>query len=334
MEEKGSDSLKERIITLHHNSGKKQFKLLKHIEKLLGSTLVSTENDSGFLEEVVDTVTTDSFTISPVFFPGGDIGKLSVCGSINDLVMTGAKPKYITLSVVLEEGFEFSRLDKIIDSIRKELDENGVKIIAGDTKVMEHGALDKIVINTTCLGEVLYEKLCVKRIETNDLIIITGPIGLHGAAIMAERKGFQIDFQSDCRVLTKLLAVIKGLRVHAMRDPTRGGLAQILNEFSHSTKRNFAIYEDKLPIPGGVKTVSEILGIDPLYLACEGTAVIICHPEDAQDLLERLKNAGFDPSTIGFVGGIIERPLLILKTRNGAKRVLPMLVEELTPRIC
>lgn len=156
--------MKEEIITLHYNSGKKQFELLKHIERLLENTLISTENDSGFFEDVVDAVTTDSFTISPVFFPGGDIGKLSVCGSINDLVMAGAKPKYITLSIILEEGFEFSYLDKIIDSIRKELDESGVKIIAGDTKVMERGAIDKIVINTTCFGEVLYEKLCAKRV--------------------------------------------------------------------------------------------------------------------------------------------------------------------------
>ena len=330
----GGERMKEGIITLNHNSGKRQYELLNFLVSKLDGRIVSTENDGGFMASEVDVVTTDSFTISPIFFPGGDIGKLSVCGSINDVVMVGAEPRYVTLSLVLEEGFPLADLSRILDSIKTELERNEVLIISGDTKVMERNALDKIIINTACLGKINGNRLHVSGIARGDSIVITDPIGYHGAAIMACRKNFDIDFTSDCRSLRELLEVLSGSGVHAMRDPTRGGLAQVLNEMALSSGFDMVIHETSIPVPAGVRSVSEILGINPLYLPNEGNAVIFCEQEYSAGLCSRLKEKGFNPGIIGKVLEESDRPRLFLKNRMGSERVLPMLVEELTPRIC
>lgn len=322
------------FITIHHGSGKKQSELLDFIVDCLGAMVMSIENDGGFINEVVDAISTDSFTISPAFFPGGDIGKLAIVGSINDVVMLGAEPLYLTLSLIIEEGFQISELEKILTSARGELESSGTRVICGDTKVVNRRAVDRIVINTACLGRTTEMRLTADKIETGDQVVITGPVGLHGASVMAARNGFEIDFVSDCRALTPLLKAIGGLDVHAMRDPTRGGLAQILNELSRSTRRGILLEERLLPCHAGVAAVADILGVDPLYLACEGTAVIFCEKGDSPVLVERLKFHGFSPALIGEVGSENIRPLLVIRTRSGAERVLPMLIEELTPRIC
>lgn len=326
--------MKEDIITLNHNSGKRQFELLKFIASGLDGRIISMDNDSGFIKKEVDVITTDSFTISPIFFPGGDIGKLSICGSINDVVMVGAEPRYITLSFIFEEGFSLVDLSRILSSIKRELDENNLSIISGDTKVMEKNALDRIVINTTCLGKIIGDSMNTANISKGDSIIITDPIGFHGSAVMASRKGFEIDFTSDCRSLKKLLYISNSHKIHAMRDPTRGGLAQILNELALSSGFDILIRGNDIPIPEGVGGIAEILGINPLYLPNEGNAVIFCDKVDLPELTTGLTKGGFNPSTIGEVLEKSEKPRLILKTGLGNERILPMLVEELTPRIC
>lgn len=326
--------MRDEVITLNYNSGKRQFELLEFIASRLNGRILSMENDSGFIKEDIDVVSTDSFTISPIFFPGGNIGKLAICGSVNDVVMVGAEPKYITLSFIFEEGFPIAHLLKILDSIRNELEKNNLSIISGDTKVMEKNALDKMIINTTCLGKVIGNRLEVSEIKAGDSIVITDPIGYHGSAVMAARKDFEIDFTSDCRSLKELLEISEDLKIHAMRDPTRGGLAQVLNELAYSSGLDVMINENKIPIPRGVRGIAEILGINPLYLPNEGNAVIFCDRSDLLELIKRLREKGFKPSIIGEVLGESDRARLILKTVLGSERILPMLVEELTPRIC
>ncbi len=322
------------IITVHHNSGRKQYELIELIDKELGGRLVSTENDGGTLTETVDTVTTDSFTIKPLFFPGGDIGSLSISGSVNDTIMLGAKPLYFSLSLVIEEGLKIHTLKSVLNSIRKELEKTDTYVLCGDTKVVGRGEVDGLMINTTCLGKTVKNALTVDKIKNNDSIIVTGPLGLHGAAVMAKRNGFEIDFESDCSSLMPLLDAVKKFNIHVMRDLTRGGFVQILNEMAISSGKEIIIEEHSLQIPEGVDSVSEILGINPLYLACEGTAAIFCSNEVENELLTFLKNKGFSPFKAGNVGRNTERPLVSLKTNSGAERVMTMLTEELTPRIC
>lgn len=322
------------IITIHHNSGRKQYELIEFISEVLGDRLVSTENDGGLLTDAVDTITTDSFTIKPLFFPGGDIGSLSVSGSVNDTVMLGAKPLYLSLSLIIEEGMKITTLKKILNSIRKELEVTSTYVLCGDTKVVEKGEVDGLIINTTSLGKTLKTALTVDRIKSEDSIIVTGPIGLHGAAVMACRSNFEIDFESDCMSLMPLLKAIEKCDLHIMRDLTRGGFVQILNELAISSGKEIVIDENAIQIPSGVESVSEILGINPLYLACEGTAVITCDSEVESELLAFLKNIGFSPFKAGIVGKNTQRPLVSLRTKAGAERVVPMLIEELTPRIC
>ncbi|MGC9383789.1 MAG: hydrogenase expression/formation protein HypE [Kosmotogaceae bacterium] len=322
------------IITVHHNSGRKQYELIEFISDVLGDRLVSTENDGGLLTAAVDTITTDSFTIRPLFFPGGDIGSLSVSGSVNDTVMLGAKPLYLSLSLIIEEGMKITTLKKILNSIRKELEVTSTYVLCGDTKVVEKGEVDGLIINTTSLGKTLKTALTVDRIKSKDSIIVTGPLGLHGAAVMAYRNGFEIDFESDCRSIIQLLDVVNEFDIHVMRDLTRGGFVQILNELAISSGKEITIDESLLQIPAGVESVSEILGINPLYLACEGTAAIFCNSSVEYELMSFLKNRGFSPFKAGNVDKDTERPLVSLRSNSGAERVLPMLIEELTPRIC
>ncbi|MBO8167286.1 MAG: hydrogenase expression/formation protein HypE [Kosmotoga sp.] len=321
-------------ITIHHNSGKRQIELLKFIEEHLNSTVVSMEEDAGVIAKSVDVVSTDSFTVYPLFFPGGDIGKLAVTGSVNDVVMLGAEPIYMTLSIILEEGFSLKSFECIINSLDNELRRNNLKILCGDTKVMNKGSLDGLVINTTCFGKSVGKPLSVTNVEPGNAIVLTGPIGLHGATIMALRKGFDVSFNSDCRSLTPLLEIVKAFDIRTMRDATRGGVAQILNEIAASAGCDIVINEDMLLVPEGVKVISEILGIDPLYLACEGTAAIFCSERDTGDVMDALNDLGFYPSFIGYVREKSVIPRVMLKNRYGVERVLPMLVEELTPRIC
>ncbi|TCK06388.1 hydrogenase expression/formation protein HypE [Phorcysia thermohydrogeniphila] len=281
-------------------------------------------------------ITTDSYVIRPRFFPGGNIGKLSICGTVNDLTVSGAIPKYISVGFILEEGLPLEELEKIVESMAETAKRAGVKIVTGDTKVVESGKCDGIYINTTGVGEVVRE-LSPQNSEPGDVVIVTGYVGDHGTAISLARENFEIETQikSDCAPLNSLLTPLfelDGLRW--MRDPTRGGLATALIEFSESAGVGVKLYEEKIPIREEVKFISEMIGYDPLYLANEGKAVIIVSKKDAERALEILKShpLGKDAEIIGEVTEDFKGVRLI--TSIGGERRLELLEEDPLPRIC
>jgi len=280
--------------------------------------------------------TTDSYVIRPLFFPGGNIGKLSVCGTVNDLVVSGAVPKYLSLSFILEEGFSIDHLEEIVKSIAKEAENSGIKIVTGDTKVVEKGKCDGIYINTAGIGEVV-KTMSVNDVSDGDVVIITGTVGDHGTAVALARDDFDIDtkVESDCASLTSLLKPlldVDGLKW--MRDPTRGGAATVLVELSEAADLGIRIIENKIPVREDVKFISDMLGYDPLYLANEGKAIVIASKEDADTILEKLNNhpLGENAAIIGEISSDFQG--LRLKTKIGGERPLDMLEEDQLPRIC
>ena len=332
---------KDTILLSHGGGGKQSQKLLQLIYDTLNDVVINHGEDSGVFHATEGTaaITTDSYTVDPIFFPGGNIGKLAICGTTNDLAMVGAIPQYITLSLMIEEGFSFDDLKKILISIRDETRKGQISIIAGDTKVVSKGKIDKIFINTAGYGVLATkESISSKNAKPRDAVIITGDIGDHGAAIMAYRNGFESSLKSDCANVAPLIRVLleKGVIIHALRDPTRGGLASILNEIASSSKVNIELEEEKLPIKKSVSGVCDALGIDPLYMACEGRAVIISPEDQAEEILKILHNdpLGKNAQIIGRVAERSDEPKLFLRTYIGAKRILPLLSREQTPRIC
>jgi len=285
--------------------------------------------------------TTDSFVVSPINFSGGDIGKLAICGTINDLVMLAACPKFISLAMIIEEGLDYDILERIVDSIAFNARKEKVCIATGDLKVVEKGACDKIFINTSGIGTIIKGKdLSVKNIRPTDEIIITGTIGEHGLSVLAGRKGINLDFniKSDCNSLSSLLLPLfnKKFNIKFMRDPTRGGLATTLNEIAESSGRAIIIEEEKIPISGKVKAACELLGLDPLYIANEGKAILVVDKKDSLALLAQLKKRPLGKSA-NIIGRVMPKPKgkVYLKTSVGGERIIDMLTSEnLMPRIC
>ena len=292
--------------------------------------------------------TTDSFTVSPVFFKGGDIGKLSVAGTVNDLSVMGAKPLFLSLGLIIEEGFALENLIKIINSIADEASKTGVRIATGDTKVVPAGKADGIFINTSGIGEVLYDGLSVYNIEDGDIIIVSGNVGDHGAAVMSKREGIEMDveIESDCASLWSLVnAVLSGgIKVSAIRDATRGGLAAVLNEWAMAADIDIYAEEDKIPVSAPVKGFCELLGFEPYQLACEGRAVFAVKPESAEKTLGILRSHPLGKNA-DIIGTAIERKKgadglkdsfgkVILKGIYGIDRILDYPSGELLPRIC
>jgi len=281
-------------------------------------------------------MTTDSYVIRPLFFPGGNIGKLSVCGTINDLVVSGAVPKYLSLAFVIEEGFSMEELEEILKSTGEEAKRAGVSIVTGDTKVVGKGDCDGIYINTTGIGETL-KSMSAGNISIGDAVIVTGTVGDHGTAIALARNEFEIDtpVQSDCASLNDMvnpLFAVEGVKW--MRDPTRGGLATVLAELAGTTGLGLQIFEDKVPVREDVRFISDMLGYDPLYLANEGKAVIVTSEDASEQVLGILRNhpLGDNASVIGHVTNKFRGARLT--TSIGGERNLDMLEEELLPRIC
>ncbi len=283
--------------------------------------------------------TTDSFVVTPLEFPGGDLGKLAVCGTVNDLVVSGAVPRYISLGLIIEEGLQFAQLDRIICSIAAEAKRSGVVVAAADTKVVEKGACDKLFINTSGIGWMAGPyRLGMGLVRPGDRVVITGTIGNHGLAVLSKRRGLQEQFpvKSDCASLAGLLIPLlkKESGIKFMRDPTRGGLATLLNEISDGTGLGIVIEEKNIPVSARVRAASEMLGIDPLYLANEGIAVIVAEPESTARLLRSLKRHPLGVSAAA-IGTIVKHPArVILETILGTRRVVDMLTHEPLPRIC
>ncbi len=284
--------------------------------------------------------TTDSYVVKPIFFPGGDIGKLSVCGTINDLAVMGATPLFISCGLIIEEGFPTVDLEKITRSMQKEAAKAGVQIVTGDTKVVEKGSCDKIFINTAGIG-IIDEKnrLSTKKISAGDKIILSGTIGDHGLAILSERESFDLktNITSDCASLNSLIADLKPFlnQIKLMRDPTRGGLATVLNEFIDRENLGILIDENFIPVKASVLALCELLGLDPVYIANEGKVVIICTKNSAPEILEiiRENKLGRKAAIIGEV--VKKHPgKVCMRTKIGGTRIIDMLVSDQLPRIC
>lgn len=279
---------------------------------------------------------TDSFVLSPIFINGANIGKIAACGSINDVLMMGAMPKYITLGLILEEGFALDELKIILNSFANTAKEFNVAIKCGDLKVVPKNSADKIYINTTCIGDAngFKSSFSTKNIEENDVIIVSADIGRHGACVMAARQGFSYDIKSDAKCLFNEVKDISKYNVKCLRDATRGGIASVLNELAIASGFEFNINEDDISISDGVLGLCELLGFDALELANEGTFICIADKNDGENILQELKKYNQFANIIGSVKKIKKQPQVILNTKYGGTRILNMPKGELLPRIC
>lgn len=348
MQNQGTEVLRHRdTVSLAHGSGGRlTHDLVRDLfAKYFNNEYLSTLSDSAEIKlSALDILfTTDSYVVKPLKFPGGDIGKLAVCGTINDLAVMGARPAYISCSLIIEEGLELTVLKDIIGSMSKTADEAGVMIITGDTKVVEKGAADRLFINTAGIGlKIGSAVLGMGRIEAGDKILINGCVGDHGMAVMAAREGLGLssNIKSDCSPLHKLIEAILQTAsderqvVKFMRDPTRGGLATTLCEIAESTGYDIEIDEKAVPISDSVKGISEVLGIDPLYSANEGKVVVVVSPDAADSVLKKMR---FNPlgKNAQIIGAIKKgHGRVHLKTVIGTSRRITMLTSSQLPRIC
>jgi len=334
----------DRILLAHGGGGQLMDDLIRqHILPSLKNDALAELGDSARLNVPGSSLcfTTDSYVVKPLFFNGGDIGKLAVCGTVNDLAVAGSKPVALALSLIIEDGFEIELLDKILASIGQTAHQVGVNIVTGDTKTVEAGAADRIFINTAGIGVRLAGvDLGFEKIAVGDKIIINGTIGDHGMTIISQREEmkFQSQLKSDCASLAgltyELLENTSGIKF--MRDPTRGGLAATLNEIARSTALSVEIRETDIPVRPAVQAAADMLGFDVLTIANEGKFVAIVSPESADDCLSicRNNNLGKDANIIGEIVGTLDVPLVEIETRIGGKRIVQMPYGRELPRIC
>ena len=326
----------------HGSGGKLAHQLVeKSFLQAFGNPILAKLDDSAVLDfKGKLAFTTDSYVVNPIFFPGGDIGKLAVCGTVNDLAMSGAEPLYLSLSLIIEEGLSQNEMNKIIDSVRKATQEAGVEIITGDTKVVNRGSADKLFINTAGIG-IIPDGVDISgsNARAGDKVLLSGTIGDHGIAVLSQREGlsFSTHLESDCAPLGSLVAeMLKASpNIHCLRDPTRGGLATTLNELAEQSKVSIRIEEEKLPLREEVLSACEMLGFDPLYVASEGKLVAIVATEDADKVLKAMQGNRYGKEA-AIIGGVeAEHPgRVVMKTCLGASRIIDMLVGDPLPRIC
>ena len=331
----------DEIITLDYGSGgKKTSRLIERmILPALDNPALSELGDGAVLEGAEKLVfSTDSFVVDPIFFPGGDIGKLSVCGTVNDLSMCGAEPKYLSCSFIIEEGFPFSQLERIVASMAAQCEKAGVQIVTGDTKVVEKGRGDGIYINTAGIGVLRHPGLSPGNIRPGDKVIVSGFVGDHGTAVMlARNRMMQGDIASDCAALNGLteaiLSAAPGVRV--LRDPTRGGVATTLNEFVEGTALGIELEEARIPVRPQVQAACDMLGLDPLYCANEGKLLAVVAPADADKVLAAMRSHELGAHA-AIIGEVTERypGKLTMRTAFGGSRVLQKLSGAQLPRIC
>ena len=331
----------DEIITLDYGSGgKKTSRLIENIiVPAFSNPALNALGDGAVLPGAGEIAfSTDSFVVDPIFFPGGDIGKLSVCGTVNDLAMCGAEPKYLSCAFIIEEGLESEKLEKIVASIRGAAQSAGVQIVTGDTKVVERGRGDKIYINTAGIGVMKYPGLSPRNIRPGDKVIVSGTVGDHGTAVMLARNGMmQGELTSDCAALNRLADAILslGAGVRVLRDPTRGGVATTLNEFTEGTALSIELEEEQIPVRPQVRAACDMLGLEPLYCANEGKLLAVVSPEDTERVLARMRELpeGADAAVIGTVSD--RHPgRVVMKTAFGGTRILQKLAGAQLPRIC
>lgn len=336
--------MEEKQILLAHGSGGQLTRDL--IERIIlepfRNPILSLLQDSAVLSlnGVKLAFTTDSYVVKPIFFPGGDIGRLAVCGTVNDLAMSGAVPLYLSCSLILTEGFLLKDLRKILDSMRQAAQEAEVIVVTGDTKVVEKNSADGLFINTAGIGLIKEGvKISSSQIRVGDKIIISGFIGDHGLAVLSEREGlsFRTSVKSDCAPLNKMVAKMLEVskNIHCLRDPTRGGLAVVLNELAQQSGLGMLIEEERVPLREEVKAASEILGIDPFYVANEGVLVAFIESLEAEKIVTAMRDTswGKEAEIVGEVAAYPEK-MVLLKTGVGGRRILDMPAGEILPRIC
>ncbi|HQJ32588.1 MAG TPA: hydrogenase expression/formation protein HypE [Anaerolineaceae bacterium] len=334
-----------QIVLGHGSGGQMTHDLVRDVFQLrLANAILDTANDAAIVTSAPPgkrlVVSTDAHIVSPLFFAGGDIGRLAVCGTVNDVAMLGADPRFLTATFILEEGFAIHELERIVDSFAQACREAGVELIAADTKVTEKGKSDKLFISTTGFGWA-DSKLQIggEQAKPGDAVIISGPVGNHGIAVAEARGnlGFSSQVCSDTAPLNHMVKVLldAGLDVHVLRDPTRGGLATTLVEIARQSQVNIELDEETIPVDQPVRKTCELLGLDPLYLANEGKMILILPADQAEEALRSMHSTryGEEAKVIGQVLGS-SRGQVWLKTPFGTTRVLEMLAGEMLPRIC
>ncbi|KHD37450.1 carbamoyl dehydratase HypE [Clostridium acetobutylicum] len=335
--------MENKILLSHGSGGKQTNSLINNLfVKYFDNNIIKAMNDSAQIKLVGNKIafTTDSFVISPQFFKGGDIGKLAVCGTVNDLSVSGARPCYLTSAFIIEEGYSMESLELIVKSMADTAKKAGVKIVAGDTKVVEKGNVDGVYINTTGIGE-LYNNINISasRAEVGDLIIVNGNIGEHGMSIMCERSGIYIygELKSDCAPLNELVGcMLKACRdIHVIRDATRGGIAAVLNEIAEASDVSVELNYENIPVSEEVKGACELLGLDPLYIANEGKLCCFVPKEYALNVIKEMKKNVLGKNA-AIIGKVVEEThyKVYLKTVVGGKRIVEMPSGEQFPRIC
>ncbi len=337
--------MSKQILLGHGSGGKLSHDLISEIfVRYFDNTILNKQGDSALLDIESRNIafTTDSFVVDPVFFPGGDIGKIAVCGTVNDIAVSGAKPMYLSSSFIIEEGFEMELLERIVISMSEEAKKAGVKIVAGDTKVVDKGKCDKIFITTTGIGTLNEKNKHIssgRNIKKGDKIIINGTIGDHGMAIMSKRNNLNIstDIMSDCACLNNMIKKVldADLSVKFMRDATRGGVATVLCELAENKKFGIKIDENSVPVRESVRGICEMLGFDPLYVANEGKVVMVADKKDAEQVLKILQKDVLGKEA-SIIGEIVDEHhgRCWLDTGIGGKRIIDMLAGEQLPRIC
>lgn len=327
-----------KITMAHGSGGRETGKLIAEIFAAgFRNEVLSRMEDSAVVEGSGRiAMTTDSFVVNPLFFPGGDIGRLAICGTVNDLLMSGAVPKYLTCGFILEEGVDTEELKTIVDSMAATAQEAGVQIVAGDTKVVEGNG--GIYINTAGVafvpdGVQISSSAC----EAGDRILVSGYLGDHHAAILSARMEIENEIESDCAPLTEMVLAMQkaGIRIHAMRDVTRGGLATVLNEFASASRCCIELDQKCLPVSVSVQGFCGLLGLDPLYMGNEGKMVLAVHPDDAENALQCIRGSRYGQNA-AVIGSVSEREngKVLLHTAIGGIRVVPELIGEGLPRIC
>jgi hydrogenase expression/formation protein HypE len=333
----------DQILLGHGGGGRLTHQLIERFFLPAFSNDLLAQRHDGAVFELGGTrlaMTTDSYVVQPLFFPGGNIGSLAINGTVNDLAMCGARPLYLSAGFILEEGLPLSHLEAIIESMRLAAAQAGVTLITGDTKVVDRGKADGLFINTTGLGLIEHSLIIAPhRIAPGDQILINGDLGRHGMAIMATREGLNLEtvIESDCASLHGLVGELieAGVEIHCLRDLTRGGLAGALVELAEASCCQFAISETSIPVREDVRGACEILGLDPLYLANEGRFLLIVPEADATRTLELLRRAS-GGSTASIIGEVVDRnrARVTLKTPLGTTRIVDMMSGEQLPRIC
>jgi len=331
----------DEIITLDYGSGgKKTSRLIEDmIVPAMSNPALDALGDGAILDGADKLVfSTDSFVVDPVFFPGGDIGKLAVCGTVNDISVCGGEAKFLSCAFIIEEGFKTAELGSIIDSMAAAARAAGVQIVTGDTKVVERGRGDGIYINTAGVGYLRHPGLSPRNIREGDDVIVSGTVGDHGTAVMLARSGMmQGDIRSDCAALGGLCKAIlsSGAAVRVLRDPTRGGVATTLNEFVEGGELCIELDESAIPVRGSVRAACDMLGLDAMYCANEGKLLCVCAHEDTDRVLE-IMHAAAEGAEAAVIGRVSRRMpgTVVMKTAFGGSRILQKLAGAQLPRIC